>query len=92
MTMAPKHEDGRGGRRMTVYLFALARRVGQFLAMLRAGIPLRRMQTAAARPVLHVAIASHTRRYPGRSSPLTLRQRQGWIDAPMRLAHQDRRA
>lgn len=77
---------------MTTYLFDLARRVGQLLAMLRDGSPAQRMQAATARPVLHVAIASHTRRYPGRSSPLTLRQRQGWIDAPMRLAHQDRRA
>lgn len=40
----------------------------------------------------HIMIASHARRYPGRSSVLELRQSQGWIVATQTYSHQDRRA
>ncbi|WP_341909129.1 hypothetical protein [Ferrovibrio terrae] len=68
--------------------------IRSILSRLRALLAALRPQPspAADRPTIHIAIASHTRRYPGRSSALDLRLSQGWISPERRLAHQDRRA
>lgn len=60
-------------------------------AWLRPRIP--RRSLPARHSVVHpVAIASFTRRYPGRSTALELRRNLGWIAVTTRHSHQDRRA
>lgn len=60
--------------------------LAKLLAALRPG------RSVIARARVHVVIASHTRRYPGRSSALERRQALGWIAMTARHSHQDRRA
>lgn len=66
--------------------------IRSILSRLHALLAALRPSPAADRPTIHIAIASHTRRYPGRSSALDLRLSQGWISPERRLTHQDRRA
>ncbi len=61
------------------------------LRSLLAALLSRRPRPVACNAI-HMPIASHTRRYPGRSTALDLRVSQGWISAERRQAHQDRRA
>jgi hypothetical protein len=66
----------------------LARLQAVLLTALRRGAH----RPAPPRRARHVAIASHSRRYPGRSTALSLRQTPGWIAAASLHSHQDRRA
>jgi hypothetical protein len=82
--MAETDQGQRGGRMMKALLSALIR-------LLNRLHPDRMAPPSAVAP-LHRPVSSHTRRYPGRSSALQLRQNLGWVVLHGGHAHRNRRA